>query len=327
MLVLTTGHRVGLSLVALLFLGTRLSAQENLPASFTGLPVIPKRQLAELPQTAILAATSGDLVGVGPAVCLKPADEPREPFCPRSYQERVWHVHDTATEQMNRLCHDFENMYLSKNVIGLGLAVAVAAPLACTSADQEARDWYQREARGREADEWARRGSDVGDYWVTIPLLVGASVAGGLFPEYAPTATAGEWGNRSIRALLVGAPAVVAVQVGLDHARPEDRPGWEHLEDVDAVATQGFVGAVPFLTAASMVESRPLRYLLVAGSLWPTWAGLHDDSQTVSQAVLGWSIAVLATHSVNQTEAGASRLRLTPVALPHGPGVGVVIKY
>jgi hypothetical protein len=88
------------------------------------------------------------------------------------------------------------------------------------------------------------------------------------------------------------------------------------------------VGAVPFLTAASMTENRPLKAALFAGSFYTTWARLDDDAHYFSQCVLGWTIAYLATRSVSMTEWEMQRVQFTPIAMPQGgAGLGVLIRY
>lgn len=246
-----------------------------------------------------------------------------------SHQARWMECRDTMAEQADRVCADFRNMYgTCEGLAGLGLALGVAAPLANTQADQEFRDWYQRRARSRTADRAAEIGNHFGAHWYTVPVYVTAVAGAYAFPDNAGCTTVGEWGHRSIRALVVGAPAVGVLQIGLGASRPEEgQPRWRPLNDNNGVSGHAFVGAVPFLAAASMTENRPLKGLFVAGSLLTTWARVHDDSHYLSHAVLGWSIAFLATHAVNQTEAEYRPVSLAPVELPDTVGVGVTFRY
>jgi hypothetical protein len=220
-------------------------------------------------------------------------------------------------------------MYCSWNLLGLGAAIGVAAPLANTSADNHFRLWYQRQFVGGNADHWASECRRFGDLWIVVPVVLGSAAIGGACPEWTACSTIGEWGCRSTRGLIVGAPTVAIVQIGLGTGRPFDAESsaWHPLHDHQAVATEAFVGAVPFLTAASMTKNRPLRWAFFGGSFIATWACIHNDSHYLSQSLLGWGIGAVATCSVNQTEAGRAEVELTPIAVPQGVGVGLKVSY
>jgi hypothetical protein len=234
---------------------------------------------------------------------------------------------------MRSVCFDFQNMYSGKNLCCLAAVVAIAAPLANTSADQDIRDWYQREVVGNR-DYRVRENAvndffDVAGEWqVLVPVLIGSWTLGSICDDRPALTTAGQWGQRSLRALLVGSLASGTLQFGLGGGRPGEGSHWRPFQDANSVAGHGFVGAVPFLTAASMTRSRPLRWTLFAASFGTTWTRLDRDAHYFSQCLLGWSIAYLATRSVNMTELDMRRVRFTPVELPQGgAGAGVVISY
>lgn len=180
------------------------------------------------------------------------------------------------------------------------------------------------------ADHFADVGKQFGEYKYTIPALLALSFGGHLFPDHAWMSPLGNFGDRSLRALAVGAPMVGILQVGLGGQRPDANDSyWQPLRNSHGVSDYAFVGAVPFLTAASMTESRALKAVLIAGSMWPAWSQVHDDSHYFSQVFIGWSIAYLATQAVNQTENDS--VRVVPLAIPNGNGttmgMGVHIQY
>ena len=234
-------------------------------------------------------------------------------------------------EQGRRMVRDYKNFYLTENLLYVGVAIVVAAPLANTHADQGIRDWYQRGAGGGQspqADETSRVFKWFGDYRQTVPIFLVFSVSEHLFPDSPTAQTLSEFGNRSLRALAVGAPAVGILQVGLGANRPLAQDShWHPLRSNKSVSGHAFVGAVPFLTAASMTENRMLRAVLVAGSLGPAWSRIHDDDHYFSQALLGWAIAYLSVEAVNLTECQARHMRLVPVEVPNGMGLGLQIDY
>ena len=242
----------------------------------------------------------------------------------------IWErTRDGYGEQFHRLWSDTLNFYWSDNLLSIGLVVGVAAPFANTHADQGIRNWYQRQAgrgQSRAADSFADVGKQFGEYKYTIPAYFAMSAGGHLFPDNAMLAPIGEFGDRSLRAMIIGAPTVGILQVGLGGQRPvADDSRWHPFQYSHGVSGHAFVGAIPFLTAASMTDSRPLRALLIAGSFWTGWSRIHTDDHYFSQVMIGWSIAYLATQAVNQTE--CDRCRIIPMAFPNGMGMGVHIQY
>ena len=230
--------------------------------------------------------------------------------------------------QIHRLVQDYKNFYLSENIFYLGGAVAVAAPLANTHADQAIRDWYQRGAgQSVAANKTADVFKQFGNYQYAVPIYVVMSASGFLWDDVPILATAGEFGNRCIRALTVGAPAVGILQVGLGSTRPFTNDShWHPFDSNKGVAGHAFVGAIPFLTAASMTDNYALKTLLFAGSFGTGWSRIQHDDHYFSQVLLGWSIAYLSVRSVNQTEADP-RFRIVPCCTPNGMGMGVEIHY
>jgi hypothetical protein len=234
-------------------------------------------------------------------------------------------------DQIHRLVNDYKNFYLSENLVDVGIAIAVAAPIANTHADQGIRNWYQRGAgngQSRGADETAKVFKQFGEYKYAIPAYVAFSFSGNLFSDSPALAAVGEFGDCSLRALAVGAPAVGILQVGLGSDRPFTQDShWHPFRSSHGASGHAFVGAVPFLTAASMTENRALQALFFAGSFGTAWSRIHTDDHYFSQVLLGWSIAYLSVQSVNQTECQFCRFRIVPVDIPKGVGMGVEMKY
>lgn len=232
---------------------------------------------------------------------------------------------------LEKIERDFAHMYTGKGLRCLGLTLAIAAPLANTEMDQNFSNWYQRHVRSRRTDEWARVGNKFGEHWITVPVFLGAAAAGTLLEDYEPAQWVGDWGKRSIRAMIVGSPSVGLLQYGLGAGRPgeyENSSRWRPFHDNNSVAGHGFVGAVPFLTAASMTESRPLKALFFAGSFWTCAARINNDAHFLSQSILGWSIAYIAVRSVTETENEYRRWEMVPLEMPQGgTGIGVLIRF
>ena len=244
----------------------------------------------------------------------------------------IWEkLRDGAGEQVHRLVHDFENFYCTENVLYVGLAVGIAAPIANTQLDQDFTNWYQRQAgKSTPATNVAKGFQVFGELEYTLPAYLALSTTGHLFPDDVTCSTLGAFGDRSLRAMIVGAPTVAVLEMSLGANGPNAQDShWHPLRTpYDSVATPAFIGAIPFLTAASMTDCVPLQALLVVGSAAPSWAQIQRNDHYLSQALLGWSIGMLSVRAVNLTEAQAtSHVQFVPVELPKGMGVGVQIKY
>ena len=229
---------------------------------------------------------------------------------------------------IHRTIEDYRTFYCTENILYVGAAVAIAAPIANTHADIGIRNWYQERlgnGQSRGLDETAKTFKAFGDYRYTVPIYAMLSISGVIGSEYPAIARIGEFGDRSLRALAIGAPMVGILQVGLGSDRPfTDDSRWHPFRSSHGASGHAFVGAVPFLTAASMADSYVLKAVLVAGSLGPAWSRIHTDDHYFSQVLLGWSIAYLSVQSVNQTDC---HWRIVPCELPNGVGMGVLIQY
>jgi hypothetical protein len=229
---------------------------------------------------------------------------------------------------VDRLLCDFRNLYTGPNLCYLGLTLAVAAPLANTTADRHISNWYQRHVRSQATDDWTRFGYALGQHNLTVPIYLGVMLAGKYWDDTALGAVGYEWSNRTLRAMIIGAPAVGVLQYGLGAHRPSEGDShWRPFHDRNSVAGHGFIGALPFLAAASMADNPGVKTILFAGSFWTTWARLNDDAHFASQCLLGWSIAYLSMRSVVQTDSTRGWIEIVPMDEPQGVGIGVHFRY
>ncbi len=242
----------------------------------------------------------------------------------------VWEIlRDSGIEQGSRLCQDYKNFYWSENLFYVAGAVAIAAPIANTQMDQRFADWYQKQGRTQQADDVALFVKNFGEFKYAIPGYIAMSLTGHLFPDHAIMTPIGEFGDRGLRALAVGAPMVGVLQYGLGATRPGTRDSnWHPFSGASNSASgHTFVGAIPFLTAASMVESKTLKVLFIAGSMATGWSRIHTNDHYLSQTILGWSMAYLAVEAINRTEDQRGRMRIVPLVTPNGGGMGIEFNY
>jgi len=251
------------------------------------------------------------------------------PFGPRTWQEWLFDYRDEMTDTAGRLGRDFGNFYSRPTYIVLGIAVVAAAPVANTQADQGIRDWWQGHVRNEKSDAFFKFGNDqLGDWKFTVPVLIGGAVAGKIFEDYPAGQTLREFSTKSLRGIIVGAPAVGVLQYALGGDRPVDgSSNWQPIRTHEGVAGHAFVGAVPFLTGAYMTDSYALKTIFIAGSLYTPIARINDDRNYFSQAALGYVIAVLATHAVMETDLGHGRVDVGPLMMQDCVGMSLNMKY
>jgi hypothetical protein len=220
---------------------------------------------------------------------------------------------------------DYRNYYSLPNLALFGLGIGAMAPVANTSADNHIRHWMQTRGHGH-VESLAEFANYGGQLWVVLPVgLEVAALCGKAPDDYTTDGGLFEWGNRSLRAIAVGFPPVVACYALLGSGRPDlsNDSRWHPFEHFHGMSGHTFIGAVPFLTAASMTDNPWLKYPLIAGSFLTGWARLYEDRHYFSQVALGWWCAALAVHSVNQTEDQRRTFSVVPMVVPGGAGMGL----
>lgn len=87
----------------------------------------------------------------------------------------------------------------------------------------------------------------------------------------------------------------------LGASRPNEENGskWSPFADSNGVSGHSFMGAIPFISAAKLVNKPSMKVLLYFGSTLCGISRINDNSHYFSQAFLGWYTAYSA---VNSTE-------------------------
>lgn len=225
---------------------------------------------------------------------------------------------------------DYGNYYSWPTLRDMGLMLAITAPIANTAVDQNFRNWYQDDVRSTGTNNFASFWKPLGEGAYVIPGFLGVAVVGKCFDQPPIFHVAGELGDRTTRAYLVGAPPMLFMQYLLGAGRPTtDIPYpsyWRPFNDSHGVSGHAFMGAVPFITAAKMSDNLAIKsgcYLL---STFTAWSRINDDAHFLSQVILGWSMAYYAARAVDNTETDKS-LMILPVAAPDMTGVQVIYTF
>jgi len=236
-------------------------------------------------------------------------------------------VYSTFQELFGKMPSDCENYYAWESTADLLLGLAGASVLANTSLDHDFRDWYQDDVRSEGSDDFAQVWRYFGDGWYVAPACASMVFLGRMYDESPCASVLEELAFRTERAYLVGTPSMLFLQYCLGAARPGEskyESRWRPFEEGHGVSGHGFIGAVPFITAAKMTDNPYLKAGLYACSILPTWSRIDHDGHYLSHAWLGWWMAYLACRAVDKTEHGYEHLTLTPVTTPEMVGVGVV---
>jgi hypothetical protein len=226
--------------------------------------------------------------------------------------------------------HDYGNYYSRSTAIQFAAVLAPAAVLANTNLDANFATWYQTHIRSTETNHVSDFFRPLGNGYYTIPVYVSAKFVGEYFDDVPGMGLLGEWGDRTTRALLVGAPPLLAVQYVLGAGRPSDyvdQSYWKPFHSSHGASGHAFMGAVPFLTLAGMTDDPFAKCFFYACSPWTGMTRINDSVHYLSQVWLGWWMAYLACESVNKTENQKGPMVLTPLVTPEMTGVGVVYEH
>lgn len=224
---------------------------------------------------------------------------------------------------------DYANFYTGERLSRLGVAFGIAAVMANTHIDQGIRNWYQGHERTPSSDHLAKKFKWIGNGYKTIPISLLAMGISQLSAEPA-NSPLWLWGERSLRAYIVGGPANLFAQYATGASRPLERPDashWRPFQDSNGVSGHAFMGAVPFLTIADMSDNRWLRYSAYFASSLVGWSRINDDAHFASQVFLGWYMAYQATDAVADSDAGVHRHDSHLAILPWPRGVLVAMNY
>ena len=225
---------------------------------------------------------------------------------------------------------DYGNYYTRRTAIEFVAILAPAAVFANSNLDANFGNWYQTHVRSADTNRAADFFRPLGNGYYTIPVYVSAKFLGEYFDDLPGMGLLGDFGDRTTRALLVGAPPLLAAQYVLGASRPndyEDESYWKPFRGSHGASGHAFMGAVPFITLADMTDDPLAKCFFFACSPWTGMSRINDNVHYLSQVWLGWWLAYLACDSVNRTESQKGPIVLSPLVSPEMTGVGVVYAH
>ena len=171
--------------------------------------------------------------------------------------------------------------------------------------------------------------------WYHLLPAAGIAAVAGVALEGMPVGDAlGGWGDRSLRMFLVEGhrftffnwQQVLPVQVIMGSVNTESPSGsdWKFFQDNNGVSGHSFMGAIPFLAAADMVEHPLAKGTLYVCSTFVGFSRINDDMHYSSQAFLV-GILLMSSLAVSRTEHhfAGFRVRVVPVPVGNQGGLGL----
>ena len=228
---------------------------------------------------------------------------------------------------IERMWDDQKNFYSPESLTLLGGGLVLGGTMANTSIDDGIHRHFQSSVRGATSDDWfnsLHASKELGNGMYILPVFATAWAAGELFPDNALVETSGQWGERSIRGFVVGAPPLIIMQQLTGGSRPtetSESSEWHPMRDNNGISGHAFMGSLPFITAAKMTDNHGYKLLFYAGSTIAPLSRVNDNAHYPSQVALGWWMAYLAASAIDATDNPNARWRFYPSSTREGSGI------
>lgn len=239
---------------------------------------------------------------------------------------------DLIKEHSEGIVSDHVEFYSIEGLMWLAAGFGAGSLMANTGFDEHfLRDNYLENVvhiSNDELSEKLHQPKFFGDGQYTIPSMAVAALAEPIIDDWPLGSQVAEWGQRSLRTILVGGPPMLGLQRLTGGSRPgESTYGsqWKPFKDNNGVSGHSFMGAVPFLSSAKVTDNFWLKAGFYSASVLPALSRVNDDDHYFSQAFLGWWIAHVASSAVERSHRPDANPRF--FVYPHAGGVGVGAEY
>jgi len=225
---------------------------------------------------------------------------------------------------------DWINMYGTPQNLGLILlGVGAAAVMANTGIDEHFQHWHDESVKGLPSGRFADVVRELGTGLYIVPAVSLAAVLGP-YCRYECGTWLGTWGQRCLRSYVVGAPMVLALQLGLGASRPDESDAhsyWKPFTDDNSVSGHAFIGSVPFIQAAMLTDNFWARLAIFVASTFTGWSRINDDAHYLSQSFLGWWIGLVACTAVDQTDTCKQTFLVAPLVSSEATGLAMTYRW
>ena len=226
-----------------------------------------------------------------------------------------------------KIVEDYRNFYACESLVCITAAFGAGALMANTGFDTTIQTAWMTSVKPTDVGSFFLNCKDIGEGRYALPIF-GAAAVTGIVLEGSPTGDIlGEWGSRSLRIFVVGAPPLYVLQMATGASRPADGQGsqWHMFNDNNGVSGHAFIGAIPFLAAAEMVDNPWAKGGLYVCSTFTAFSRMTDNAHYPSQVFLGWYLAYASSMAVDRTEMhfGAMEVRVVPLPIADLGGMAV----
>jgi len=227
-----------------------------------------------------------------------------------------------------KVLEDYRNFYSCESLVCLTGAFGAGALMANTGFDTTMQGAWQESVVPTDLGTFFKGCKDIGEGRYALGVFGAAALTGLVFEGRPSGDIVGEWGSRSLRMFIVGAPPVYVLQLATGASRPLENRGsqWKSFNDDNGVSGHAFVGAIPFLAAADMVESPLLKGTLYVCSTFVGFSRMTTDSHYPSQVFLGWYLAWASSRAVSRTEMHFGGMEVSVVPLPIADMGGLAVE-
>ena len=263
------------------------------------------------------------------AARMSPAEEPVYSLPPLEQQEFLgartgeppWagSRYPRLSRAWTKVVEDYRNFYSCDSLVCVTAAFGAGALMANTGFDTTMQSAWQRGVAPTSLGTFFSGCKDIGEGRYALPVFGVAAAAGLAFEGNHFGDSIGGWGSRSLRIFVVGAPPLYALQWATGGSRPDESSAgshWHFFNDNNGVSGHAFIGAIPFLAAADMVESPLLKGTLYVCSTFVGFSRMTDNAHYPSQIFLGWYLAWASSMAVSRTEMRFAGMELRVVPLP-----------
>jgi len=221
----------------------------------------------------------------------------------------------------SKISKDYENFYSKDRLTRIAIGFSAAGIMANTKIDKNIQDWYQDDMRGDNFDDISHQIKKLGERRHVIPITL---LSFG-FSYFDTDSVVGEWGNNTLRSLVVGLPVVWSTQALTGASRPRELRGsdWRPFDDDNGVSGHAFVGALPFLNFAKMSNNSFVKYASYTVAGLSAWSRINDDYHFTSQALLGLYLAYESVDAVYETNNRDQNISFIPIIGDNFYGINI----
>jgi membrane-associated phospholipid phosphatase len=219
---------------------------------------------------------------------------------------------------------DYSIAYGKENLLSMGGLLLGSGILANTGLDRSFDKFYQSTLKSHKNNQFFKVQKNIG-WFNYLPVYLGSITVGNFFKKSPVGHVVYEWGYRTFRALLIASPQVTIFRRVLGAHEPNRRKENSSLHESEqnknsekrenkgskwrlfhkgrsSCSGHTFNGALPFLSAAMMMDEPIYRYGLIIFSTLPGISRISDEKHYLSQVILGWGLAYLAVRAVDKSE-------------------------